>query len=115
MEPYWFITIRQEEGSRLIGHTAVLYQNTAQPTPLRTGSYASRQTYVGGFSIKQTALLLKERILDYAHELTRMPAFNLDIRAGKIVRTTDGRELMTLGELATEAIYSLSNSQHLTI
>jgi len=83
-------------------------------TPFGTGSYASRQTYVGGFSIKQTALLLKERILDYAHELTRMPAFNLDIRAGKIVRTTDGRELMTLGELATEAIYSLSNSQHLT-
>ncbi|MDR0923864.1 MAG: xanthine dehydrogenase molybdenum-binding subunit XdhA, partial [Hungatella sp.] len=83
-------------------------------TPFGTGSYASRQTYVGGFSIKQTALLLKERILDYAHELTRMPAFNLDIRDGKVVRTTDGRELMTLGELATEAIYSLSNSQHLT-
>ncbi|WP_349944091.1 xanthine dehydrogenase subunit XdhA [Lacrimispora sp. BS-2] len=83
-------------------------------TPFGTGSYASRQTYVGGFSIKQTALLLKERILNYAHELTRMPAFNLDIRDGKIVRTTDGRELITLGELATEAIYSLSNSQHLT-
>ncbi|MDR1550491.1 MAG: xanthine dehydrogenase molybdenum-binding subunit XdhA [Hungatella sp.] len=83
-------------------------------TPFGTGSYASRQTYVGGFSIRQTALLLKERILGYAHELTRMPAFNLDIRDGKIVRTTDGRELMTLGELATEAIYSLSNSQHLT-
>ncbi len=83
-------------------------------TPFGTGSYASRQTYVGGFSIKQTALLLKERILNYAHELTRMPAFNLDIRAGKIVRTTDGRELMTLGELATEALYSMSNSQHLT-
>ena len=83
-------------------------------TPFGTGSYASRQTYVGGFSIKQTALLLKERILKYAHELTRMPVFNLDIREGKIVRTTDGRELMTLGELATEAFYSLANCQHLT-
>ena len=83
-------------------------------TPFGTGSYASRQTYVGGFSIKQTALLLKERILKYAHELTRMPVFNLDIREGKIVRTTDGRELMTLGELATEALYSLTNCQHLT-
>ncbi|WP_313181385.1 xanthine dehydrogenase subunit XdhA [Lacrimispora sp.] len=83
-------------------------------TPFGTGSYASRQTYVGGFSIKQTALLLKERILKYAHELTRMPVFNLDIREGKIIRTTDGRELMTLGELATEAFYSLTNCQHLT-
>ena len=83
-------------------------------TPFGTGSYASRQTYVGGFSIKQTALLLKERILLYAHELTRMPVFNLDIRDGKIVRTTDGRELMTIDELATEALYSTANSQHLT-
>ena len=83
-------------------------------TPFGTGCYASRQTYVGGFAIRQTALLLKERILNYAHELTRMPAFNLDIRDGKILRTTDERELMTLGELATEAIYSLTNSQHLT-
>lgn len=83
-------------------------------TPFGTGSYASRQTYVGGFAIKQTALLLKERILKYAYELTRMPSFNLDIKDGKIVRTTDGRELMTLGELSTEALYSLSHSQHLT-
>ncbi len=83
-------------------------------TPFGTGSYASRQTYVGGFAVKQTALLLKERILKYAYELTRMPSFNLDIRDGKIVRTTDGRELMTLGELSTEALYSLSHSEHLT-
>lgn len=83
-------------------------------TPFGTGSYASRQTYVGGFAIKQTALLLKERILKYAYELTRMPSFNLDIKDGKIVRNTDGRELMTLGELSTEALYSLSHSEHLT-
>lgn len=83
-------------------------------TPFGTGSYASRQTYVGGFAIKQTALLLKERILKYACELTRMPVFNLDIREGVIVRTTDDRALMTLGELSTEALYSMSHSEHLT-
>ena len=83
-------------------------------TPFGTGAYASRQTYVGGFAIKQTALLLKERILKYAYELTRMPAFLLDIVDGKIVRTSDGRVLMTLGELATEALYSLTHSEHLT-
>ena len=83
-------------------------------TPFGTGAYASRQTYVGGFAIKQTALLLKERILKYAYELTRMPAFLLDIVDGKIVRTSDGRALMTLGELATEALYSLTHSEHLT-
>ena len=83
-------------------------------TPFGTGAYASRQTYVGGFAIKQTGLLLKERILQYAKELTRQDVNNLDIIDGQIVRTTDGRKLMSLGELATEALYSLTHSQHMT-
>ena len=83
-------------------------------TPFGTGAYASRQTYVGGFSIKKTGELLKERILNYAHELTRMPISSLDVRNGSIVRVSDCRVLMSLGELATEALYSLENSQHLT-
>jgi xanthine dehydrogenase molybdenum-binding subunit len=83
-------------------------------TPFGTSAYASRQTYVAGFSIRQTGLLLKEKILDYAHTLTRMPVFNLDIVDGNIVRTTDGRVLMSLGELATEALYSLTDSRHIT-
>ena len=32
-------------------------------TPTGLGAYASRQTYVAGFSIRQTGLLLKEKIL----------------------------------------------------
>ena len=83
-------------------------------TPFGTGAYASRQTYTAGYSIRQTALLLKERILKYAHELTRMPEYTLDIVEGNIVRITDGRILMSLGELSTEALYSLTNSQHLS-
>ncbi len=83
-------------------------------TPFGTGAYASRQTYTAGFAIRQTALLLKERILEYAHDLTRMPAYNLDIQNGEIVRTTDGRTLLSLKELSTEALYSLSNSKHLS-
>ena len=83
-------------------------------TPFGTSAYASRQTYVTSFSITQTGEMFKARILDYAHKLTRMPAFTLDIVDGNIVRKTDGRVLMTLGELATEALYSLTDSQHIT-
>ncbi len=83
-------------------------------TPFGTSAYASRQTYVAGFSIKQTALLLKEKILKYAYELTRMPAFELDIIDGQIVRKGDGRVMISLGDLATEAIYSLTHSEHIT-
>ena len=43
-----------------------------------------------------------------------MPAYNLELREGNILRATDGRVLMSLGQLATQALYSLTNSQHLT-
>jgi len=69
---------------------------------------------VGGFSIMQTGTALKERILNYAQGLTRQARANLDLIDGKIVRITDGRELMNLAELATEAFYSLTDSQHIT-
>ncbi len=82
--------------------------------PFGTGVYASRGTFVMGFSIRQTALLLKQKVLEAAHEFTRMPVYNLDLVDGKIIRTTDGRELMTIGELATEKLYKQGSSQHLT-
>ncbi len=83
-------------------------------TPFGTGAYASRQTYIGGFSIVQTAAALRERILNIAHEQTRMPVSNLDLVDGQIVRKSDGRVLKTLGDLATEALYSTEHSQHIT-
>ena len=83
-------------------------------TPFGTGAYASRQTYVAGFAIKQTGMLLRERILDYAHHLTRMQAYDLDIVDGAIVYKPTGETKMTLAELATEALYSLTRSEHIT-
>jgi len=83
-------------------------------TPFGTGSYASRQTYVGGFSIAKTAELLKQKILDYAYILTNMPPAITDIKNSMIIRTTDNRELISLRDLATEALYSLSDSRHIT-
>ncbi|MCI8294006.1 MAG: xanthine dehydrogenase molybdenum-binding subunit XdhA [Hespellia sp.] len=92
----------------------VLSSQDTDVTPFGTGAYASRQTYTAGFAIHQTALLLKEKILNYAHELTRMPASILELENGVIRRKSDGRELLSLEELATEAIYSLTHSEHMT-
>ena len=83
-------------------------------TPFGTGAYASRQTYIGGFSIMQTALALRERILAVAHRQTRMPVSNLDLVDGQIVRKSDGRILKSLGDLALESLYSLDDSRHIT-
>ena len=82
-------------------------------TPFGTGAYASRQTYVGGFAVQQTARIMKERILSYAHELTRMTVHNLDIEDGYIININNSRRLMSLAELATTALYSLEHSQHI--
>lgn len=82
--------------------------------PFGTGAYASRQTYVAGFAIRQTAEIFRQKILAHAHELTRMPVTSLDLVDGRIVRTSDGRDLMSLGELATEVLYSLTHSEHIT-
>lgn len=83
-------------------------------TPFGTGAYASRQTYVGGFAVQQTSRIMKERILSYAHELTRMTVHNLDIEDGYIININNSRRLMSLAELATTALYSLEHSQHIT-
>ncbi len=83
-------------------------------TPTGLGAYASRQTYVAGFSIRQTADILRNKILEYASGLTRQMAANMDIREGNIVRSTDGSVLMSLGELAKTAQYNPVHSEHIT-
>ena len=83
-------------------------------TPTGTGAYASRQTYVAGFSIRQTADLLREKILKYAQEVTRQSPACMDIIDGNIIRKVDGMVLMSLKELAMTAQYNPVHSEHLT-
>ena len=83
-------------------------------TPTGLGAYASRQTYVAGFAIKKTGRLLREKILDYACEVTRQSVDNMDIQEGNIVRRRDGKVLMSLSELAMTAQYNPVHSEHLT-
>jgi len=101
-----------------IGVTAdKVYVSSCQDTditPFGTGAYASRQTYIASFSITKTAASFKEKILDYAYELTGMTQRILDIKDNNIIRTSDGRVLMPLKELATEALYSMKHSEHIT-
>ena len=92
----------------------VISNQDTDVTPFGLGAYASRQTYVCGFSITQTGNILRDKILKYANELTRVTIPDLDIVDSNIVRTTDGKVLMSLRELATEAFYSLSHSEHIT-
>ena len=83
-------------------------------TPTGTGAYASRQTYVAGFSIRQTADLLREKILKYACDVTRQSPYCMDIVDGNIIRKEDKMVLMSLKELAMTAQYDTVHSEHIT-
>lgn len=83
-------------------------------TPFDTGAYASRQTYVSGMALRKTALLFREKILDYAAEMLEKPADSLDIRNNEIVDKAGGDTLLAMEALAMEAFYSLTHSVHIT-
>ena len=52
--------------------------------------------------------------MKYAADLTRQAEYNMDIVDGNIVRTTDGKVLMSLSELAMTAQYNPAKSEHIT-
>lgn len=83
-------------------------------TPFGTGAYASRQTYVGGLSINQTGTLLKKRILSYAQKLTDISAEKLDIVDNNIIMLSDSSVVMPVSQVAITALYSLTDSEHIT-
>ena len=92
-------------------------------TPFGLGAYGSRQTYVGGASIHKAAIMLKEKILAEAEAFFGRSGYppgiksgdKLDIAGGNIVAAEDpGKVLMSLGNLATETLYSAEHSQHFT-
>lgn len=83
-------------------------------SPFGTGAYASRQTYVAGFSIAQTGKMLKDNILDYAaQEMTDVPRERLDIKDNNIIDAENGSIILSLKTLATTALYSLTHSEHI--
>lgn len=94
-----------------------VYITSTQDTdvsPFGLGAYASRQTFIGAFSIQQTGLLFKKKILEYAQNMTRMPGDILDLVDGKIIRTIDQRVILTIEDLALTALYNMADSRHIS-
>ena len=83
-------------------------------TPFGTGVYASRGTFVSSYSIRQTGEIFRKKILDRASMMTRMPSYILDLVDSEVIRTTDGKVMLTLEEISVEAQYDLQNSEHIT-
>jgi len=82
--------------------------------PFDTGAYASRQAYVSGMAVRQTAEQLKGKLLEYAALMLNQNVEEMDIGRDHILRASDGEALISLEALAMEAFYSLTDSRHIT-
>ncbi len=80
-----------------------------ETTSLDYGSYASRQTYVGGNAVKKAAEKCKRRIIEYASEMTGQVIGNLDTASGWVVRRENGRQVASIGDVAYFAVYRSKN------
>jgi len=74
-------------------------------TSFDMGSYASRQSYVGGNAVKLAAEKVKAHVLNYAAAMTGQLTGNLDTDNGWVVRRENGRKVVPIKEVAYYAMY----------
>ena len=79
-----------------------------------SGAYASRQTYVGGEAIYETAALFREKVLDRAAKMLKVSPASLEIENGEIVSSEDGRQLLTMQDVAMDAYYNFEDQDVIT-
>lgn len=95
-------------------HVHIVSTQDTDVTPFDLGAFASRQSYVGGKAIRQTAEIFKDKIFDCAAQMLSLPKETFDIVKGEIVNKKTGEKLTTLATLATYAVYNRENAVHIS-
>jgi xanthine dehydrogenase molybdenum-binding subunit len=83
-------------------------------TPFDTGAYASRQSYVSGMAAKKAAMELKEKIIEHANFMLKLPIGNLELKDNNIINKETGENLASLKEVSMHALYNTERSVHIT-
>jgi xanthine dehydrogenase molybdenum-binding subunit len=73
--------------------------NDTELTPWDVGVHASRTTFIAGNSARLAARKARDKLLQAAAEQLQVPAAELDIRQGMVVRDSDGEVLRDLGKV----------------
>lgn len=92
-----------------------IHIESAQDTdfsPFDTGAYASRQTYVTGWAVRDCAALLRDKILAYARRL--LGNTDAELALGGAWVLADSEPAVALAEVAQNAYYSLEDASVLT-
>jgi len=75
-------------------------------SPFDTGAYASRQTYVNGQAVHKASIELKEKILQYAEDITNVVVSEMEINGDRIVyKRQPEKMIISLKDLAIDAYY----------
>ncbi|MBP2636607.1 MAG: Xanthine dehydrogenase [Firmicutes bacterium] len=75
-------------------------------SPVDSGSYASRQTYITGMAVKKAAKEVKDKTLHYAWGMTDIPAEAMDIADGWLIYKHNGEHIMPIAEVALDSWYN---------
>ena len=84
----------------------VVLNNDTRITPWDVGVHASRTTFVAGNSVKGAAEKARAKLLAAAARQLGLPAGELDIRRGIVVRAAEGTELSELGKIIRKLHFS---------
>ena len=76
-----------------------------------SGAYASRQTYVCGAAIFETARLLKQKILARASRITGINMANLSVEQSQIINCISRKNVISLEAVALDSFYNLDEQE----
>jgi xanthine dehydrogenase molybdenum-binding subunit len=79
--------------------SVTVLNNDSDIRPWDVGVHASRTTFIGGNSARMAAVKARRKLLAAASEQIGVPARELDLRRGKVVRDSDGELLGDLGKV----------------
>ncbi|MGM0238822.1 xanthine dehydrogenase subunit XdhA [Enterococcus sp. AZ103] len=79
--------------------------------PFDTGAYASRQSYITGFAVREAAEEMKQKIVERASDIYDVRPEYLDIVDSQIIYAYDGEVVTSLADLALASFYDMQHGQ----
>lgn len=79
--------------------------------PYDSGAYASRQTYVTGFAVKEAAEKMKRRIIARASKMYDIRPEYMDITNGRVVYIHNNQKIASVPDVAVSSFYDLQTNK----
>ena len=108
-------TIQSQIVAETIGvpYDWVTYDNSnTDSSPVCTGTFASRATFVAGMAVKKAAEKVRERILDIAGKELEIDPADLEIVDGEVIAKGAPQKKISVPDVAAAATWTLRRADH---